>query len=139
MSQENVELVRKAYDLDIFTASSGEIVRYFRDYGDEKFEFHLPPDYPEGEPVFRGRDGASRLVAMMKDVWGEWRFEPEQFIDAGDRGVVVFARILAQGLASGVPIELQTAHVWTVRGGRATSVHMFRDRTEALEAAGLRE
>ena len=133
-----MELVREAYDLDLFTASSDTIDRYFRDYADEAFEFRLPPDHPEGEQVFRGRDGASHLLATMKDVWGEWRFEPERFIDAGDR-VVVFVRILAQGLAGAAPIELQTAHVWTVHDGRAISVHMFRDRAEALEAAGLRD
>jgi hypothetical protein len=52
---------------------------------------------------------------------------------------VVFGRIIAKGGASGVPIEVVTAHVWTIRGGRATSMQAYRDRSEALEAAGLRE
>ena len=74
---------------------------------------------------------------MINEAWGEWRFEPEQFLDAGDR-VVGFARILAEGGASGVPIELETSHVWTVRAGRATSLHMYRNRSDALKAAGRR-
>ena len=74
---------------------------------------------------------------MLGDTWGEWRQETERFLDAGDR-VVVFLRIVAEGVASGAPIEFETTHVWTVRTGRATSMHAYRDRSEALEAAGLR-
>jgi ketosteroid isomerase-like protein len=139
MSQENVELVRGVYELgDLFRATPDQIDRAFREDLDEQFEFRLPPDYPEGEQVFRGREGVSLLVTMLKEVWGEWRFETERFLDAGD-SVVVFARIHAEGGSSRVPIELKTAHVWTVRAGRATSVQMYRNRSEALEAAGMRE
>jgi ketosteroid isomerase-like protein len=138
MSQENVELVRGLYDLDVFGASSAELDLVFRDYADERFQLRLPFDYPEGEQVFRGREGMSQLIALLHETWGRWRLEPERFLDAGDR-VLVFARLLAEGGASGVLIELQTSHFWTVRGGRATSVQVYRDRSEGLKAAGLRE
>jgi ketosteroid isomerase-like protein len=75
---------------------------------------------------------------MLREAWGEWRLVPERFLDAGDR-VVVFARVVGKGGASGAPFELETTHVWTILGGRATSAHAYRDRSEALEAAGLRE
>jgi uncharacterized protein len=75
---------------------------------------------------------------MLNETWQEWHFEPERFLDAGER-VVVFARIIGRGEASGAPVELETTHVWTIRGGRAASVHAYRDRTAALEAAGLSE
>jgi ketosteroid isomerase-like protein len=88
--------------------------------------------------VFRGRGGVDQLVAMLSETWSEWQFEPERFLDAGDQ-VVVFARIVGRGKASGAPVELETTHVWTIRAGRAMSVHAYRDRSEALEAAGFRE
>jgi hypothetical protein len=46
-------------------------------------------------------------VPGVRRVPWEW---PERFLDAGDH-VVVFARIEAEGGASGVPIELETTHV----------------------------
>lgn len=141
MSQENLELVRNLYEIadgNLFGATPDELDRAFRDYLHEQLEIHLPPDYPEGEPVFRGREGIAELTAMLRDTWGEWWFDPERFLDAGDR-VVAFVRIHAEGGASGVPIEFETTHVWTVRSGRATSLHAYRDRTQALEVAGLRE
>jgi ketosteroid isomerase-like protein len=50
---------------------------------------------------------------------------------------VVFVRVVAEGSASGVPIELPDAHVVTLRDGHLTSTCVYRDRSEALEAAGL--
>jgi len=141
MSQENVGLIRGLYEVgagDWFSAASDQIDRAFRESVDQRFEARLPSDYPEGQPVFRGRDGFDEMTAMLADAWGKWRIEPERFLDGGDR-VVVFARILAEGGASGVPIELETTHVWTVRNGRATSMQAYRDRSQALEAAGLSE
>jgi uncharacterized protein len=140
MSEENVELVRNLYALlmDFPNATPDQIDQAFRDYLDVQFEVRLPSDYPEGEPVFRGRGDVQPFIAMLRETWGEWRYEPERFIDAGDQ-VVVFGRVIAKGEASGVPIEAETAHVWSIRGGRATSMHAYRDGAEALEAAGLSE
>jgi ketosteroid isomerase-like protein len=140
MSQENVELVRGLYDLgrgSLFPTAEN-IDRAFREYLDEGFEIHLPSEYPEGEQVYRGRDGFAEVLRSFADAWGEFRFEPERFLDAGDR-VVVFVRLLARGGGSGAPIELKPAHVLTLRSGRAASIRLYRDRSEALEAAGLSE
>jgi ketosteroid isomerase-like protein len=144
MSQENVEVVRRWYASleDLRDANPDDdpkrIDEAFRDYLDGQFELRMPPDYPEGEQVFHGRDGYAQAVAMFRDAWAEFRLEPERFLDAGDR-VVVFVRVVAKGGASGVPIEIETGHVWTVRSGQAASVQLYRDRSEVLEAAGLSE
>jgi ketosteroid isomerase-like protein len=138
----NVELVRRWYALIPSLGAtdpsddSAFVERVFRDYLDAGYELRLPGGYPEGEPVFRGRGGFAQLLAMLRDAWGEWRFEPERFIDAGDR-VVVFVRVVAEGSASGAPIELSDAHVVSLRDGRLTSTYVYRDRSQALKAAGL--
>jgi ketosteroid isomerase-like protein len=141
MSPENVELVKGVYELlpigGILNHTPDQIDQAFRDYLDGQFEFRLP-DYPEGAPVFRGRDGVAQFTAMLGEAWDEWLFEPQEFLDAGDR-VVVSGRILGKGEASGVRVELDTTHVWTIRNGRAVSADVYRDRSEALKAAGLSE
>jgi ketosteroid isomerase-like protein len=139
MSEENVDLVRDLYALgDWLNPTPDETDLAFRDYLDEQFELRLPPDYPEGKPVFRGREGVAQWRAMLREAWDEWRVEPERFLDAGER-VVVFARLMGTGGASGVPFELETTHVLTIHAGRIASMHVYRDRSEALEAAGVRE
>ena len=142
MSQENVELVRRWYELlpDLRDMNPDDdeafLDRVFRDYLDERWELRLPAGYPEGEPVFVGREGVAALAAMLRDTWAEWRFEPERFIDAGD-SVVVFVRVIAKGSASGVPVGLDDAHVVAGRDARMTSARVYRHRSEALEAVGL--
>jgi ketosteroid isomerase-like protein len=137
MSEAEVDLVRRIYALgDLLKMDPEQLDRAFRDYLDDEFEFRLPPDYPEGQPVFRGRSGVDDLIAMLRDAWGEWEFEPQRFIDAGEQ-VVVPVRIIGKGETSGVPVEIEASHLWTVRNGRALSVHSYRDHRAALEAAGL--
>jgi len=144
MSQENVEIVRRLYAEAPFRLAIGPdderavLDRLFRDPFEEQLEIRMPADYPEGEQVLRGRDGFAQLVGMLRETWTEFRFEAERFIDAGGR-VAVFVRVLAEGGASGVATERKTAHIWTVRDGRLSSIHIYLDRAHALEAVGLRE
>lgn len=141
--QENVEIVRRLYAengpfaLPLSPDDERALLdRLFGEYYADQVEVRMPPDYPEGEQVLYGRQGMSRLLAMLRDSWTVFRFEPERFIDAGER-VVVFIHVVAEGGASGLPTEQRTAHVWTVRDGRLSSIQIYRDRDDALDALGL--
>jgi ketosteroid isomerase-like protein len=145
MSQENVELVGRLYAeggpfaLPLSPDEEGVLLtRLFEEFYDEQVEARMPADYPEGEQVHVGRPGMVDLIANLRDSWTEFRFEPERFIDSGDR-VTVFIRVIAQGGWSGLATERETAHVWAVRAGRLSSIQIFRDRAQALEAVGLSE
>jgi ketosteroid isomerase-like protein len=140
MSEENVELARRLYEEagDLLHLTGDQIDDAFREVLHDQFEFRLPPDYPEGELVFRGRDGVSQLIAMLTETWVKWQFQSGQFVDAGDQ-VVVFGRIVGEGRGSGVPFEIEITHVLTIHGGRIESVQAYRDRSAAFEAAGLSE
>jgi ketosteroid isomerase-like protein len=140
---EDVELITRLYELGgpFSLPLSPEDERtlldlLFDEYYNEQVEVLMPSDYPEGAQVYVGRTGMSELIAMLSDSWTEWRFEAERVFDAGDR-VVVLIRVVARGGASGLPSERDTAHVWTVRGGRLASIQIFRDRAQALDAVGL--
>jgi ketosteroid isomerase-like protein len=143
MSREAVELVRRLYEDDgpfALPLSPEEervlLDRMFSEYYVEQVEVRMPPDYPEGEQLLYGRQGMSRLLAMLRDSWTVFRFETERFIDAGER-VAVLIRVVAEGGVSGLHTERRTAHVWTVRDGRLASIQIYRDRDEALDALGL--
>ena len=51
----------------------------------------------------------------------------------------MFVHVVAVGRESGVPIDLETGASWTIRDGRAKSMRVYRNRSETLEAAGLRD
>lgn len=100
---------------------------------DEAFELLLPPTYPEGEQVFRGRAGLKRWIASIREIWEEWRLDPERFIVEGDQ-VVALIRVTARGSLSGVRLDRETAHIWSIAEGRVTRCEVYFDRSEALDA-----
>lgn len=115
---------------------TGALDHAFRCCFDEALEVCIPAVYPEGAQIFRGRPGLQRWVDLTKEIWGEWRFEPEQLLPAGDR-VVALVRVVARGGSSGVPLDWETAHLWTFRERRVLRCEVYLDRSEALEAVGL--
>jgi ketosteroid isomerase-like protein len=137
-TRDNLALVELAYHWlrELRDVRPDAIDEAFRECFDEKLEVCIPDVYPEGGQVFRGREGLQRWIDTTREVWDEWRFELERLIDAGDR-VVVYVRVVARGGSSGVGLDRRTAHIWSIRDGRATRCEVYFDRTEALEAVGL--
>ncbi len=132
MSQENVELVRRGHEA-------------FRDSGEEAiFEFlHPEIDLTPIEELldagtFHGHDGVHRFFQTLREAFGDFTWEPQEFLDQGDH-VVVATRFVAEGRGSGAPVEAMIYNVWTVRQGKAVRVRGYGSRSEALEAAGLSE
>jgi ketosteroid isomerase-like protein len=130
-----VEIVRRTYRFieDVRDDRLGDLDEAFGALVDEGFELHLPPSYPEGVQVFRGRNGLMRWIAKFSETWGEWRFELERFVRAGDR-VLVLVRVVARGGLSGVRLERETAHIWTLKDGLVTRCEVYLDRSEGVEA-----
>jgi ketosteroid isomerase-like protein len=132
MSEENVDLIRRGHEA-------------FRDSGEEAIFEYLHADIdltPVKElldsETFHGHDGVRRYFQTMRDAFGDFGWEPQEFLDHGDE-VLVATRFFAAGRGSGVPVEAMVYNVWTVRQGKAVRVHGFLSRSHALEAAGLRE
>jgi ketosteroid isomerase-like protein len=132
MSQENVDVVRTLYAIFARRDLEGAIP----EYADPDLELRVPPLYPDTPEVFRGREGIERWIAMVDEAWAEWRFEPQRYLEAGPT-VVVLARLIAEGGASGIHLEREVAHLWTLEEGRAISVRVYLDPADALAAAGL--
>ena len=129
-----VDLVRDAYEFieDVQHERRDDYEVGYAERFAETFELQLPPTYPEGGQVFRGSDGLKRWIEGIREIWDEWRMEPERFIQADDR-IVVLIRIVARGELSGVELDRETAHVWFVADGRVTRCQVYFDRAEAMD------
>jgi ketosteroid isomerase-like protein len=129
MSEENVDLVRQGYE---YFARTGEtdVSVYAPDV-----EWHSAADDP-GQEVFHGVEGINKLVAEVQEALEDFRTEPFEFLDAGDR-VVAGLLHTGRGRGSSAEIEMREWNVFVIREGRIVSVHEYKDREEALEAAGL--
>lgn len=128
MSQENIALVE---GLLARYMASGELSW---DLMHEEIEVHDHDVMDAGE--YRGHLGFARWLENWGVAWAEFSIEPEEFLDAGARVVVVF-RVTATGRGSGVAVERQDAMVWEIRDGMAVRLDYYNSREQALGAVGL--
>src|SRR5438445_3799 len=89
-----------------------------------------------GGGTYRGHAGIRELWSEARNVFGDFRNEPERLIAAGDR-MVAFIRVRGRGKGSGVEVEARIAHVLTFRDDKVVRVDSYEDRDEALRAVGL--
>ena len=90
------------------------------------------------DSCYSGHDGFRRLFRNYLDAWGAYRAEPIEFIDVGER-VVVLGELRGRGKGSGVPFFQSYAVVMTLNDNYVISHREFFDHAEALEAVGLSE
>ena len=130
MSRENVEVVRRAYEL--FDADLEELLRLL----DPAINWVSPADAIE-PGVRHGHDGVREAYAATAMAWDEPTHTPEEFTEADDK-VLVTVTFRGHGRGSGMEAERTEFHVWTLRDGSVVHFEWFYGRDEALEAAGLR-
>jgi ketosteroid isomerase-like protein len=135
MSQEDVETVKRA----VAAVNARDIDRYL-DCCTEDIELHVFAFAAVGG-VYIGRDAIQRFWTDIADTAPDFRLEIERLEEiAGDR-VLASMRISATGRASGISVADQSpgTNVYDFAGGKIRRVRAFRERREALEAAGLSE
>jgi ketosteroid isomerase-like protein len=132
MSQENVDFVLGAYA----RFNAGERVPELWFWHPDA-EFQAAREDPDSA-THSGIEAIRKQWSRWLDAYPDLRVEPVDAKAKGDR-VFVWVHFIGHGAASGAPVELEVAHVYTFRDGRATRCVEYFDRAEALEAAGLRE
>jgi ketosteroid isomerase-like protein len=90
------------------------------------------------ESAVHGRQERLDFQTRWHAEWGEFRFQPQELIDLGDR-VLVVGRVTGSGLSSGAPVDNDWAVIFTFSRGRVIREEIFTDHAEALEAVGLSE
>jgi ketosteroid isomerase-like protein len=129
MSQENIELVRAIIE----AAPHWERVRPLL-HPDARLDQSRIPD----GGVYEGREAFGHFFHRWFGTWDDLKISPERFIADGDR-VLALSTITGRGKASGVPVLIRAADLWTVRDGKIFSLVGYTDRAEALAAVGLSE
>ena len=145
MSQENVEIVRRIYAvLDLSVPGSVSTVSVptepFGTLIDSQIEWNFPREFPDLAEPYYGYEGAKQYRRKIAEVLDDYRMVPERFIDAGDDRVLVFSREGGRGKGSGAEVFTHpTAHIWTLKDGKAVRMQSIWERADALEAVGLSE
>jgi ketosteroid isomerase-like protein len=133
MSQENVELVRQAFEA--------------WNRGDHEWQLdHITPDYefrtaqlfPDTEAVYRGPEGLRQFWNTFREPWETLLIEVERIEPIADDRALALLRFHGRG-RNGVEVRLEYANLLTIENGMATLNVGFGDWQQALEAAGLSE
>ena len=130
MSQENVEVVRAAFE----AGNSGDMDA-LREMYDPDVIARMPEGWPE--PSFVGREAVMREFEQLRETFDATAVRPiGDFIEAGDRVVV---RLAYHAEGHGPEMNFEMTQVFTVRNGKILYREYFLDHAEALETLGLAE
>jgi ketosteroid isomerase-like protein len=122
--------------IDLLNARDFDGLRASPWFDDENSIFRSALAASEGE-VYRGIRGLREWAANVEAVWDDFHIEIAEHheVDA-DRSLTVF-NITGRAKASGVPLALRTAQIWTWRDGAMVENDSFTDPREGFEAAGI--
>ena len=132
MSRENMAIVRDAYAR--YNAGEKTPALWF---WHPDAEYHAAREDPDSA-VHRGIDAIRRQFASWHEAYPDLRVE---VLDAqgNEDQVLLWVRFVGHGAASGIPLDMELAHLYTMRDGKAAKLVEYMNRDEALEAASLSE
>ncbi len=144
MSQENVEIVRSAFEplngIDVAAIDwDAEAIREAigRAYSPDIELTTLASGLGSGVGTFyRGSDGLARYLGEWLEPFAEYHIENLDYIEAGDC-VLVPSRQWGIGQGSGIRVELELTTLYELREGKVVRVHQYDTLAEAREAARL--
>ena len=134
MSQENVEVVRSAFE-----AWDSVGVAAILAFVDPNAEMQVASASLD-EGVIKGREAiGAYLTSVVEELWDSFGIEDTNYESMGQHHVVVDVRMSGRGRGSGAAVEQRFVEAFEVRGGRIVRWGVYPDRAEALKAVGLKE
>jgi len=132
MSEENVEIVRRVYDL---YSERGELPL---ELVSNDFEFDVSDATPD-MPGTQDRNAAESLFRSYAGMFDGFSIELKNII--ASKGPTVVTEVRDGGRIRNTEAEVHNEffHVWTVRDGEIVRWSSHAQRGQALEAAGLSE
>jgi len=134
MSQENVEVVRLAYE----ALARGGLDRFMEHFTDD-IDYRAVSGAPDDIGPIRGKNAFRAWLKDWFDTFDGFEMELLELIDAGDDTVVWVERFGGRAKRSGIQIDLVIGGAFTIRNGKLARGREYATREQALEAVGLRE
>jgi ketosteroid isomerase-like protein len=133
MSEQNVEILETLHE----AINRRDVVRALECLhpGVELRPAIPAPDMPS---QFLGRDGAREFLEGISDAWRSMTVEIKETIQVSENQILAVERWRASG-RQGIEADVEVTDLYAFRNGLISGVDGFRDKMEALEAAGLSE
>jgi len=133
MSQENVEVVRKA-----IKAWNQREPGFLLSYATPDIEWLPAGPAAVERAVYRGYDEVANGIAAAFETWDVFAFRESELRDLGDSALWL-GRVMTRGSASGVELDQEFAIHWMLREGKLIRIQAFLSWQDALDAVGLTE
>ena len=130
MSSRNVGVVRGFND----ALAQGDMGGML-DFLDPQLEWRAPESVPWGG-TFHGREGFREFVGKLLDQPVEFRREMLEYLDAGER-VVVLLRQMGRRKGSDTEYDVPEVHIWTIRDGKIVDFEGSFDTATVLRTLQL--
>jgi ketosteroid isomerase-like protein len=130
-AEEKAEVVRRVFE-ELSRREPAAAIEYF----DPEIEFDFTRSRGPNRGMYVGRREVQRNWESFLGAWEEWVSEPHDFIELED-GALLFSirgRMTGRG---GIELNVQAAHIWTIRDGLVVRATFFQTREDAMAAAGL--
>jgi ketosteroid isomerase-like protein len=87
--------------------------------------------------VYRGHDGVREFLVMVNEAFEGLVYELVELIEVDEDRALALLRAAGRGKGSGVEVEMDAGHIWTLRGDEAVRLEAYADHDSARAAAGL--
>src|SRR5690242_6476810 len=122
MSQDNVKFVHDGY----VRFNAGEpLAPLVPQYYHADAEYHVAREDPDSA-VYRGIAAITKQMESWIEAYPDLKLEPSNIKANGDQ-VFVWVRFAGHGAESALPIEMEVAHVITIRDGKFARVEEYYD------------
>jgi ketosteroid isomerase-like protein len=95
-------------------------------------------DFPD-KGIYYGLDGVREWLRGLDEAFEGIGYEAEEVTDLGDDRVLLVLRVLGRGQFSKIGVDYRFVPLFTFRDGKVVRMDRYDNRSEALQAAGLRE
>ena len=139
MSQENVDILRKGYDVLNRAFETGSFSPVLEAFVDPDIDWRATENAVDDVGGMRGHDAIRRYFEDWTDLFDELTLTPDELTDLDNERVMATLRMHGRAKQSGIETELTFAVVFTMRDGRLVKAREYATKKEALEAVGLSE
>ncbi len=127
MSQENVEMIRAMY-----AAAGRNDIPAMLACLDPNVVVHEQESLPY-QDTYVGHEGFQRLFKDLTSVWDDFKFAPQDFLDAGEV-VVAYVQLQGKSKATGKPLDMLMVELWRMRDGKGADCRSLVWDTAAMLA-----